>query len=932
MNKVVEDVLMHYGMPKRSGRYPWGSGDNPYQHSGDFLSRVQELSKMGKTEKQIADEMQISTTELRAAKAIAARERKAEQAKIARDLRDNGYSLAAIAKQMGYANDSSVRALLSESSEEKRKAATATVDVIREGVDKYGMIDVGAGVEVDLGISKEKLKAALTELEMEGYPVWTGSVPQATNPGRQTHIRVIGKPGTEHKDIYEYDKVHNLGEELISHDGGETFDPKWVYPKSMDSNRLQIRYGDQGGAKQDGLVELRRGVPDLDLGNSNYAQVRILVDGTHYIKGMAVYADDLPPGIDVRFNTNKSSDKAKLDVLKPINTKDPDNPFGSLIKEGINDPDHPSDKRGGQSYYYDENGKKQLSLINKRAEEGDWSDWSDKLPAQFLAKQSKDLIDKQLNLTRADREAEFAEICACTNPTIKRKLLQTFADECDASAVHLKAAALPGQKYQVILPLKNIKDTEVYAPNFKDGETVALVRYPHAGTFEIPILKVNNHAQEGVSMLGKTPADAVGINSKVAERLSGADFDGDTVMVIPCNSRYSGVKITSTPILDGLKDFDPKMAYPEVKGMKYMKDPKTGKDGTQIEMGKISNLITDMTLLGADDKELARAVRHSMVVIDAAKHKLDYRKSYIDNDIAGLKRKYQGHIDENGKYREGSATIISRAKSPVNVPKRQGAPRINEDGSLYYKTADDLTYVDKNGKVKTHTQKSTKMAEASDALDLVSETMVVNGKRVAVDPKEAAYAAYANSQKELGRRARVEMMNTGRLKYDSVSAKTYAPEVESLKGKLKEAQSNAPLERRAQMIANSRIKAKIQADDRLSDAGKEEMTNSEKKKLAQRELAAARVQVGARRRPIDINDREWEAIQSGAIHDSLLSDILKYADTEQLRQRATPRSNTQVSDAVANRIRALRASGYTTDQIAQAVGKSTSTINKYLHE
>lgn len=67
----------------------------------------------------------------------------------------------------------------------------------------------------------------------------------------------------------------------------------------------------------------------------------------------------------------------------------------------------------------------------------------------------------------------------------------------------------------------------MYAPNYKDGETVALIRYPHGGTFEIPILTVNNKQAEGKRVLGNTPADAIGINSKVAGRLSGADFDGD---------------------------------------------------------------------------------------------------------------------------------------------------------------------------------------------------------------------------------------------------------------------------------------------------------------------------------------------------------------------------------------------------------------------
>src|SRR5699024_9296204 len=140
------------------------------------------------------------------------------------------------------------------------------------------------------------------------------------------------------------------------------------------------------------------------------------------------------------------------------------------------------------------------------------------------------------------------------------------------------------QKYQVILPITSMKDNEVYAPNYKNGETVALVRYPHGGTFEIPILTVNNKQAEARRVLGNTPKDAIGINSKVAERLSGADFDGDTVMVIPCNSGKSKVKITSTPQL--IKDFDPKLEYGGKKEgtFKQMRD-------TQKEMGVISNLI-----------------------------------------------------------------------------------------------------------------------------------------------------------------------------------------------------------------------------------------------------------------------------------------------------------------------------------------------------
>lgn len=129
-------------------------------------------------------------------------------------------------------------------------------------------------------------------------------------------------------------------------------------------------------------------------------------------------------------------------------------------------------------------------------------------------------------------------------------------------------------------------------------------------------------------------------------------------------------------------------------------------------MGVISNLITDMTLKGATQDELARAVRHSMVVIDAEKHKLDYKQSEIDNDIASLKRRYQGRIGEDGKYHEGASTLISRAKSEVSVNKRQGSPQIDpETGRQYWKDADKLEYTDSRGRVKKRTQPSTAMAE-----------------------------------------------------------------------------------------------------------------------------------------------------------------------------------------------------------------------------
>lgn len=886
MNQVAEDILMHYGMPRRSGRYPWGSGDNPYQHSGDFLSRVEELKKQGLSEKEIADSFGLTTTQFRTQKSLAKNERRALEVATAKGLREKGYSLNEIAEKMGYTNDSSIRSLLNESSESNMNQAQKTADFLRKQIDEKGMIDVGTGVERELGISKEKLNQALYILEMEGYPVYGGGVPQVTNPGKQTNIKVICPPGTEHKDIYDYENVHSLTD-YVSHDNGETFDT-FVYPKSMDSKRLGICYAEDGGIHKDGVIELRRGVDDLSLGDSHYAQVRILVDDTKYLKGMAIYSDDLPPGVDVRFNTNKKQGTPMGDVLKNIKD-DPDNPFGSLIKAG------------GQSYYIDKNGKRQLSLINKRAEEGDWGAWSDKLPSQFLSKQSLHLVKKQLGLAASDKLAEFDEICRLTNPTVKKTLLKSFADDCDAAAIHLQAAALPRQKYQVILPITSMKDNEVYAPNYKNGEQVALIRYPHGGTFEIPIVTVNNKHPEAKRVLGNA-LDAIGINSRVAERLSGADFDGDTVMVIPTGGK---VKITSTSPLKGLEGFDPKTSYPYKEGMKTMRN-------TQTEMGKVSNLITDMTLKGATQDELARAVRHSMVVIDAEKHKLNYKQSEIDNGIASLKKKYQGHYDEDGKYHEGAATLISRAKSEISVLKRKGSPIIDpKTGEQSYKEVYE-EYVDKKtGKTKVRTQASTKMAETRDARTLSSG-----------HPVEEAYADYANQMKSLGNRARKEMLSTGKIAYSASAKAAYQPEVDSLSAKLNVALRNAPKERQAQVIANANVAAKKKDNP--------DMTNAEIKKAGQQALTSARVKVGAKREPIKLTDKEWEAIQAGAISENKLKQIINNVNIDELRQRATPRTTTSLSSAKISKISSMNASGYSIAEIAQALGVSTSTVSKYL--
>ena len=958
MNQVAEemkDILMHYGTPRHSGRYPWGSGENPYQRNGDFLSRVDELKEQGLSDTEIAKAMGLTTTQFRTQRSLAKDERRALEVERAKALQSDGYNPSEIARMMGYNSESSIRSLLNSDSEARMNQARVTADNLKRQVDEHGMIAISAGTERYLGVSREKLEEALYILELEGYNHFGGGVPQVTNKGQQTNIRVLCPPDTPYKEItrtytdkngevhekitkvssaiYDFDKIHPLEEvcDSISYDGGDSFQKGFHYPASMNSERIQVVYAEQGGTKKDGVIEIRRGVDDLSLGDAHYAQVRILVDGTHYLKGMAMYADDLPDGVDIRFNTNKKEGTPICGpkdntVLKTIK-KDPNNPFGSLIKE-----------HGGQSFYDDPNGeftdpktgkKQSLSLINKRAEEGDWSDWDDKLPSQFLSKQSLKLIKNQLNLTMADAQAEYDEICSLTNPTVKKVLLQSFADDCDAAAVHLKAASLPRQKYKVILPITSMKDDEVYAPGYENGEKVALIRFPHGGTFEIPVLTVNNKQAEAKSKLGLAK-DAVGINSKVAERLSGADFDGDTVMIVPTGK---GVKITSTPPLKGLEGFDGKLEYGH-------DSTKTDPDGTvhyyrngrefkpmkntQTEMGIISNLITDMTLRGAKEDELAKAVRHSMVVIDAEKHGLDYKQSEKDNDIAYLKKTYQGTTDVNGRYHEGAATLISRSKSQQEVLKRKGSPKVNQKGKEWYDPSkpegsliwNSVTeeYTDKNGKVKVRTQKSTKMAETDDARLLISD---------ADTPHERAYAEYANQRKDLANRARLEIINTGKIAYSASAKATYKEEVDGMLADLNIALRNAPKETQAQIMANSKVNAMKKANP--------DMTSKEIKKASQQALTEARIQMGAERVKVPLDEKRWEAIQAGAISESQLLKILNNADIDEVRQYATPRATSTLSPAKVSKIEAMQASGnYSIAEIAQAVGVSSSTVSNYL--
>lgn len=890
MNLTEEQYLAHYGILRRSGRYPWGSGGPEFggrtqpARNKTFINYVDGLRAEGMNDTDIARGMGISTTQLRAAKSIAKNQIKAANISQAERLRARGYSNVAIAETMGLSGESTVRALLAPGAKDRADILTSTADMLRKEVEDKRYIDIGVGVENHVGVSKERLNTAVAMLREEGYPVHSIKV-QQIGTGKDTELKILAAPGTTWKEVQQN---RAMIQQIIpkSDNGGITFGGlKKHEPISIHPDRVGIRYDEDGGAKADGVIFVRPGVEDVSLGKARYAQVRVKVGNDHYLKGMAMYKDDLPAGVDIVFNTNKSKTEGKLAVMKPMKD-DSDLPFGSVTRPLLVNPGAPN-----------EHVNSAMNIVN---EEGNWGEWSKTLSSQMLSKQNPVLARTQLDMTFERRKQELADIRALTNPVIRRKMLETYADETDSASVHLKAAALPRQASHVILPIESMPPNQIYAPNHNDGERVVLIRHPHGGTFEIPELTVNNRNPEARRLLargGRAPIDAVGIHHSVAERLSGADFDGDTVLVIP----NPGGKIKTSPALKQLENFNPRTTYKAFEGMTPIGNRK------QREMGDISNLITDMTIKGAPHDEIARAVRHSMVVIDAEKHNLNYKQSAVDNGIAKLKTQYQGSA------KAGASTLISRARSRKDVPHRK--PRPQSEGGPIDRATGRKVFVE-TGKVRVLptgqtvpvTIRSRKLAETEDAATLSSGTVM-----------EKIYVEHSNNLKSLANQARLASLTPITRKMSPSAKKTYSGEVTSLNAKLNLALKNAPRERQAQLLANAVVKAKRDANPNLD--------KDDIKKIKFQALAEARIRTGAGKQRIHIEDKEWDAIQAGAISSSKLSQILTNADLDRVRELATPRAKQLMTRAKTQRAASMLASGYTRAEVASALGVSLSTLD-----
>lgn len=832
---MVDDILQHYGKKRRSGRYEWGSGKEPYQgHS--FLASYYKLKNEGLNDNDIAKRMKMNSTQLRQARAKANAEEKNYLIGQVSSDKISGMTNQEIAEKY-HISEASVRNYLTPGANHKTKQFENIKNTLRDAVAKNEYLDVGSEVEQQLGVSRTKFNTMVNDLvENEGYHVHKVYIDRLTDKSKPITMKVLTKEPDLMTVVKDSAKIRPL--ESWSDDRGETISDLKP-PKGVDPKKVKIRYSEEGGEDRDGVIELRPGVEDLDMGASHYAQVRIKVGEDRYLKGMAVYGDpkDFPPGTDIIFNTNKKTGTDPRDVMKPTkqDAKNNSELFGSTIIR--------------------QNKSNVLNIVN---EEGEWDTWTAALSSQFLSKQPTKLIKERLDATYDDVKADFDEIVSLTNPVVKQHLLESFSDGLDSKARKLGAKGIKGTKSHVILPFPDMKPDEVYAPNYKDGDRVVLVRHPHGGVFELPEVTVNNKYSKAKNMLGKDALDAIGIHPSVAKKLSGADFDGDTVYVIPNNNK----KIKTSKPLEDLKDFDPQ---------DYKVDRKTIDSRTKNrEMGNVSNLITDMTIKDATPSEIARAVRHSMVVIDSEKHNLDYKQSAIDNGISALKKKYQYHINpDTGKKSTGASTLISRSKRLVDDLRQEGKTILDYDPEKYS-----------------------------------------SGTKV-----ESLYVGYIKKLQTLKNESVKTSQNIKLPEYDKAAAKKYKEEVDSLTRKLNIAKANAPRERQAQILSNKIYYSNLEYN----------MSKEQKKKLRSRSLARARETTGAKKETVDITPKEWEAIQNRAISNTKLKQILLNADMDQVRKLASPREP-KLTPAQETKALTYLKKKYTIDETAKALGTSTSAV------
>lgn len=448
------------------------------------------------------------------------------------------------------------------------------------------------------------------------------------------------------------------------------------------------------------------------------------------------------------------------------------------------------------------------------------------------------------------------------------------------------------------------------------------------------------------------------------------------------NGGYKLVKIS---------DFDPTGEYgignPRFSNMyKTKKDPKTGKEekiptyhyfkteqAKGKEMGIASNLIQDMRIKDASPDELVRADMYSMVVIDAKKHQLNWKQAYKDFGIDELKKKYQSHIDtETGRVKEqGASTLITLAgspsqqkaraiwkasadsidpvtgakiyKDPVKTKESKASPEfVKIPGSNRYlkddngekiqatwtgevkQKPDGSYYYDAGSGKPKWSYKDVDRTENIKRMELVDDAFKLVADPSKLTETERAYAVYANHCKSLANQARKEYLVTKPIEYNKEAAAKYATEVAELKEAYLKASKNKARERQAQLLATSEYNAI------LNDHGSE-LDGEDRRKLRGQCVSDARDACGANKDRIRFTEKQWEAVNAGAIGPSMLDRLLDNADKDNYVKLALPKTS-RISDSQKSQILNLYRAGWGYEAISEKLGISTGSVSNIISE
>ena len=195
----MSEQISHIGMPRRSGRYPWGSG-------GEYTKAVNKMASQGFTEKEIAKALGISTTVLRNQKALAkAEEKEAMRLNVIRQ-KERGMSIAAIAREFKIPA-STVSDLLKPGANLKFQIINSISNVLRKIIGEKRFVDVGDGAEVFMEVSRPKLDNAITNLRNEGYKLYYLKQENLQAPGKVMTVKVLGAPDSTMGELWPLEQM-----------------------------------------------------------------------------------------------------------------------------------------------------------------------------------------------------------------------------------------------------------------------------------------------------------------------------------------------------------------------------------------------------------------------------------------------------------------------------------------------------------------------------------------------------------------------------------------------------------------------------------------------------------------------------------------------------------------------------------------------------